>query len=57
LLLGSPAIGLGNNKANRAYEQRGPGFLRATGPMSIVDIGAVQFDDRIFVSNFDQFFF
>jgi hypothetical protein len=57
LLLNSPLIGVGNNAINRTYDQRGFGFPRATGPMTTVDIGAVQFDDRIFVSNLDQFFF
>jgi hypothetical protein len=57
LLSGSPVIGLGNNPANASYEQRGVAYPRATGPTSSVDIGAVQFDDRIFFSGLDRFFF
>jgi hypothetical protein len=56
LLTGSPVIGVGNNNGNWSYEQRGAGFPRATGPMPSIDIGAVQYDDRIFVSDLDHFF-
>jgi hypothetical protein len=57
LLPGSPAIGIGSNPKNWTTDQRGAGFPRATGPMATVDIGAVQFDDKIFVSDLDRFFF
>jgi hypothetical protein len=40
LLPGSPAIDRGNNKANRLYDQRGPGFPRVVGPRA--DIGAFE---------------
>jgi hypothetical protein len=53
LLPGSPAIGIGNNVGNAAYDQRGPGYLRATGPMTTVDVGAVQYDDTLFISDFE----
>lgn len=56
LRAGSPVIGLGSNVANLLREQRGAGFSRTTGPMTTVDIGAVQFDDRIFASDLDGFF-
>jgi len=42
---GSPAIGVGSNSQNFAYDQRGPGFPRdanAMGGAGNVDIGAVQ---------------
>lgn len=51
----SPAIGLGNNSANRAFDQRGQGFPRTTGPAGDVDIGAVQATDRVFFSDLDRF--
>jgi len=57
LMPGSGLISKGSNAINQTYDQRGAGFLRTTGPTATVDIGAVQFDDRIFVSNFDRFFF
>lgn len=56
LLPGSPVTGLGNNIGNWPYEQRGAAFPRTTGPTSTIDIGAVQSDGRIFVSDFDKFF-
>lgn len=52
LLPGSPALALGNNNANHANDQRGPGFSRATGPTAVVDIGAVQYD-TIFSDDMD----
>jgi hypothetical protein len=57
LLPGSPAIGVGNNSGNFPTDQRGATFPRSTGPASKTDIGAIQFDARIFVSDMDQFFF
>ncbi len=57
LLPGSPVVGIGNDAANIPYEQRGTAYPRHTGPMATVDIGAVQFDDRIFTSDLDRFFF
>ncbi len=44
LLRGSPAIGMGNNSANRLYDQRGAGYPRTTGATMSTDIGAFQFD-------------
>ena len=50
LLNGSPAIGTGNNLANLASDQRGPGFGRAT--YGKTDIGAFQTGDGIFRDGF-----
>ncbi|HEX5121993.1 MAG TPA: choice-of-anchor Q domain-containing protein, partial [Rhodanobacteraceae bacterium] len=48
----SPAIGMGNNGAMRASDQRGPGYPRMTGAAASVDIGAVQ-SDIIFLDGFN----
>lgn len=50
LLNGSPAIGTGNNLANLASDQRGPGFGRVT--YGQTDIGAFQTGDGIFRDGF-----
>lgn len=49
----SPALDAGNNSASLAYDQRGPGFARVSGPSA--DIGAfeLQGDDTIFKNGFD----
>ncbi len=52
LLPTSPAIGRGNNNANRSNEQRGTAYPRVSGPAMKVDIGAVQFD-TIFASGLE----
>jgi hypothetical protein len=49
----SPAIGIGNDAAGGANDQRGSGYPRTTGPSSTVDIGAFQFDS-IFASMFND---
>jgi hypothetical protein len=48
LLIGSPAIGMGDASIQLPYDQRGEGYRRKTGPGASIDIGAVQFDE-IFV--------
>ncbi len=48
--IGSPAIGTGNNLANLASDQRGPGFGRVT--YGQTDIGAFQTGDGIFRDGF-----
>jgi hypothetical protein len=56
LLEGSPAIGAGDNSMNRTNEQRGLGYSRTSPPNATVDIGAVQFEDRIFRDGLDDFY-
>lgn len=51
LLMGSPAFGAGNNVAQLASDQRGPGFARSTNGKT--DIGAWQSGDGIFFGGFD----
>ncbi|WP_379989234.1 choice-of-anchor Q domain-containing protein [Dokdonella soli] len=51
LLIGSPAIGAGNNTSRLPSDQRGPGFARMTREKT--DIGAFQTGDGIFASGFD----
>lgn len=48
----SPAIGMGNNLAGLAVDQRGNGYPRTTGIASSVDIGAFQ-ADTIFAGLFE----
>jgi hypothetical protein len=55
LLIGSPAIDVGNNVANLDFDQRGEGFLRRSG--TAVDIGAFELQttngDVVFADGFD----
>src|SRR5690606_17966946 len=55
----SPALGRGNAESlpieMTAFDQRGAGYPRATGPSASVDLGAVQFDS-IFADSFNWAF-
>lgn len=51
LLVGSAAIDRGNNAAGIGYDQRGSGHPRTVG--AAPDIGAYEFQDRIFQDGFD----
>lgn len=52
LLPDSLAIRAGNNAGGATTDQRGRGYPRASGPNTLVDIGAFQFDS-IFYSDFE----
>ena len=51
LQAGSPALGAGNNLAQLASDQRGPGFARSTAGKT--DIGAFQTGDGIFYNGLE----